>query len=221
LGTAGNKMGHAHLTWACAEAATWFLRGNEPGPKSLARREHKHDQGKARSIRAHHLARAVSCMHKRHTAVEVAQCLRTSGSSAGEPGASRDTAGLSLHRTDVKPMMAASVTAVVRRGPLSLSPALGLDTRSGACIGGGGPHQAHVGCPSPAPEAAWRAHDAQPALCGGRYAGTTSWLGRRGSPPWNSAIVTQGMMEPQEVCGAATPRWRPCPESTSAHATGC
>jgi transposase len=30
-GTSGHKIGNAHLTWAFSEAATLFLRGNEPG----------------------------------------------------------------------------------------------------------------------------------------------------------------------------------------------
>jgi transposase len=37
VGTSGNKIGHAHLTWTFAEAATLVLRGNAPGQKSLAR----------------------------------------------------------------------------------------------------------------------------------------------------------------------------------------
>jgi hypothetical protein len=75
-------------------------------------------------------------MLKRHTAFDLEQFRRTEGSSTGAPGASLDTAGMSLHRTDVKPMMAASWNAEVRLGPLSLSPALGWDTRSGSCLGG-------------------------------------------------------------------------------------
>jgi hypothetical protein len=124
LGTSGNKMGNAHLTWAFSEAATLFLRGNEPGQKYLARLEKKHDKGKALSILAHKLARAVYGMLKRKTAFDLEQFLRTSGSRAGEPGASLDTEGMRLHRTDVKPLMAASLHAAVRLGPISLSPAL-------------------------------------------------------------------------------------------------
>ena len=81
------------------------------------------DQGQARSILAHQRARAVSCLLKRTTAFALEPCLRTSGSRAGEPGASLDTAGRSLNRTDVKPMIAAAVHAEVRLGPISLSPA--------------------------------------------------------------------------------------------------
>jgi transposase len=33
VGTSGNKIGNAHLKWALSEAATLFLRGNEPGQK--------------------------------------------------------------------------------------------------------------------------------------------------------------------------------------------
>jgi transposase len=87
LGTSGNKSGNAHRKWAFSEAATLFLRGNEPGQKYRARLENKHDNGKALSILAHKLARAVSCRLKRQTAFALGQFLRSSGSRAGEPGA--------------------------------------------------------------------------------------------------------------------------------------
>jgi transposase len=87
LGTSGNKIGNAHLKWAFSEAATLFLRGNEPGQKYLARLEKRHDKGKALSILAHKLARAVYFMLKRKTAFNLEQFLRTYGSRAGEPGA--------------------------------------------------------------------------------------------------------------------------------------
>jgi transposase len=77
LGTSGNKSGNAHLTWAFSEAATLFLRGNEPGQKYRARLEKKHDKGKALSILAHKRARAVYCMLKRQTAFDLEQFLRT------------------------------------------------------------------------------------------------------------------------------------------------
>ena len=75
LGTSGKKIGNAHLKWAFSEAATLFLRGNEPGQKYLARLEKKHDQGKALSILAHQLARAGYFMLKRKTAFDMEQCL--------------------------------------------------------------------------------------------------------------------------------------------------
>jgi hypothetical protein len=137
VGTSGNKMGNAHLTWAFAAAATLCLRGNESGQKSLARVEKTPDTGKALRLLAHQLARAVSGMRKRQTAFDLEQFLRTSGRSAGAPGAELAIAGRRLHRTAVTPMLAASVNAEVRRGPISLRPARCLDTRSGSCRGGG------------------------------------------------------------------------------------
>jgi hypothetical protein len=137
LGTSGHKMGNAHLPWAFSEAAPLLLRGNAPGPKELAQREKKHAKGTALRIVAPKLARAVYVLRNRHTAFDREQCLRPSGSRAGEPGAALATQGRRLHRTDVQPILAASGTAAVRRGPLSLSPALCLDTRSGSCRGGG------------------------------------------------------------------------------------
>jgi transposase len=68
LGTAGKKIGNAHLTWAFAEAATLFLRNNDPGQQLLARLEKKHDKGNALSILAHKLGRAVYYMLTRKTA---------------------------------------------------------------------------------------------------------------------------------------------------------
>jgi transposase len=76
LGTSGNKIGNAHLKWAFSEAAPLFLRGNEPGQKYLAKLENKHGKGKALSILAHTLARAVYFMLKRPTTFDLEQCLR-------------------------------------------------------------------------------------------------------------------------------------------------
>ena len=59
LGTSGKKIGNAHLKWAFSEAATLFLCNHSEGQKLLARLEKKHDQGKALSILAHQLGRAV------------------------------------------------------------------------------------------------------------------------------------------------------------------
>jgi transposase len=70
LGTSGSKIGNAHLKWAFSEAATWFLRNKPEGQKLLSRLEKKHDQGKALSILAHQLGRAVYYMLKRQTAFD-------------------------------------------------------------------------------------------------------------------------------------------------------
>ena len=85
LGTSGKKIGNAHLKWAFSEAAVLFLRNNPQGQKYLTRLEKKHDKGKALTILAHKLARAVYYMLKRKTAFDMDVFLRTSGSRAGEP----------------------------------------------------------------------------------------------------------------------------------------
>jgi hypothetical protein len=47
------------LKWAFSEAAVLFLRNHPEGQKYLARLEKKHSKGKALTILAHRLARAV------------------------------------------------------------------------------------------------------------------------------------------------------------------
>jgi transposase len=69
-GTSGAKIGKAHLTWAFAEAAVLFLRDHPAAQKYLARLEKKHDKGKALTILAQKLARAVSYMLKRQGAFD-------------------------------------------------------------------------------------------------------------------------------------------------------
>lgn len=57
--SAGGKMGNVHLKWAFSEAAALFLRGNTIGQKYFARLEKKHGKGKALSVLAAKLGRAV------------------------------------------------------------------------------------------------------------------------------------------------------------------
>jgi transposase len=71
LGTSGKKIGNAHLKWAFSEAAALFLRNNPDGQKYLARLEKKHEKGKALTILAHKLARAVYYMLKGKTAFDM------------------------------------------------------------------------------------------------------------------------------------------------------
>src|SRR5262245_22243654 len=85
LGTSRKNLGHAHLKWALSEAATLVLRHHEPGQQYLACLENKPDTGKALTIRAHKLARAVYDMLKRKTVLDRDLFLQTSGSRAGEP----------------------------------------------------------------------------------------------------------------------------------------
>ena len=63
-GTAGKKIGNAHLRWAFSEAAQLFLKGNEQGQRYLQKITSKHGKGKALSILAHKLGRAVYFMLK-------------------------------------------------------------------------------------------------------------------------------------------------------------
>ena len=77
VGTSGKKIGNAHLKWAFSEAAALFLRNNPVGQKYLARLEKKHDKGKALTILAHKLARAVYYMLKRQTAFDMDQFLHS------------------------------------------------------------------------------------------------------------------------------------------------
>jgi transposase len=70
-GTAGAKIGNADLKWAFSEAAVLFLRNNPAGQKYLARLAKKHGKGKALTVLAHKLARAVYYMCKRDTAFDL------------------------------------------------------------------------------------------------------------------------------------------------------
>jgi len=76
-GTSGTKIGNAYLKWAFSEAAVLFLRNHPAGQKYLARIEKKHGKGKALTILAHKLARAVYYMLKRDTAFNLDKFLNT------------------------------------------------------------------------------------------------------------------------------------------------
>lgn len=58
-GSSGKKIGNAHLKWAFSEASVLFLRGNKEAKKYLDKLSNKHGKGKALSILAHKLGRAV------------------------------------------------------------------------------------------------------------------------------------------------------------------
>ena len=70
-GTSGANIGKAHLTWAFSEAAVLFLRDNPAGQQFLTRLEKKHSKGKALTLLAHQVARAVYDLLKRKTAVDM------------------------------------------------------------------------------------------------------------------------------------------------------
>jgi transposase len=77
LGTSGKNIGKAHRNWAFSEAATLFLRHNPDGQRLLARWESNHGKGKALTILAHKLARAVYYLLKRKPAFDLDMFLRT------------------------------------------------------------------------------------------------------------------------------------------------
>ena len=70
-GTSGAKIGNAYLKWAFSEAAVLCLRNNPVGQKYLARLEKKHGKGKALTVLAHKLARAVYYMLRRDTVFDM------------------------------------------------------------------------------------------------------------------------------------------------------
>ena len=77
MGTGGAKIGNVHLKWAFSEAAVLFLRSNPEGMKYKKRLEKKHGKGKAMSILAHRLGRAVYFMLKRGRAFDMKTFLAT------------------------------------------------------------------------------------------------------------------------------------------------
>jgi transposase len=76
-GTSGKKIGNAHLKWAFSEAAVLFLKNNEPAKKYLTKLANRHGKGKALSILAHKLGRAVYFMLKKQVAFDQEKFLAT------------------------------------------------------------------------------------------------------------------------------------------------
>jgi transposase len=70
VGSSGTKIGNASLKWAFSEAAVLFLRDHPAGQQLLVRLEKKHGKGKALTILAHKLSRAVYYMLKRKVAFD-------------------------------------------------------------------------------------------------------------------------------------------------------
>src|SRR5215468_5039714 len=75
--TSGKTIGNAYLKWAVSEAAVLFLRNNPKGQTFLARLEHKHGKGKALTVLAHKLARAVYYMLQRDTVFDMDKFLNS------------------------------------------------------------------------------------------------------------------------------------------------
>jgi transposase len=75
-GTSGHNIGHVHLKWACSEAAVLFLVDHPPGQKYYGRLENKYGPGKALTVLAHTLARAVYSLLKRQTTFDMDTFMR-------------------------------------------------------------------------------------------------------------------------------------------------
>ncbi len=76
-GYSGKKIGNAYLKWAFSEAAILFLRGNPPAQKAVQRLASKHGKGKALSILAHRLGRAVYVMLNKRQPFDEARFMST------------------------------------------------------------------------------------------------------------------------------------------------
>jgi len=70
-GLSGKKIGNPQLKWAFSEAAVLFLRQNKLGQAYFAKLERKHSKGKALTVLAQKLARAVYSMLTRHQAFDL------------------------------------------------------------------------------------------------------------------------------------------------------
>lgn len=69
-GYGGGKIGNAHLKWAFSEATALFMRESDRAKAFVAKHEKKHGKGKAMSILAHKLGRAIYFMWKRNDAFD-------------------------------------------------------------------------------------------------------------------------------------------------------
>jgi Transposase IS116/IS110/IS902 family len=163
-GTSGQKMGHASRKGACAAAAVLFRRHHPQGQKFLARLEKKHGQGKALTIVAHTLARAVSSRLTRDTVLEMARFLNGSGSRVGEPAASLDTHGISLK---IRPWKIPTLCVMERdtgHRRFSLIPRACLDTCSGSLTDGDGRRRLTWAAPLPNLSLTGAPHVCRPSL---------------------------------------------------------
>jgi transposase len=75
-GTSGHNSGNVHLKWAFSEAAVLFLIDNPPGQKYSKRLENTYGPGKALTVLAHKLARAVYYLLKRQTVFDMDTFMR-------------------------------------------------------------------------------------------------------------------------------------------------
>jgi Transposase IS116/IS110/IS902 family len=162
-GTSGTKIGNAYLKWAFSEAAGLFLRNNPAGQKYLARLEKKHGKGKALTVLAHKLARAVYYMLKRDVVFDLDLFLQSSGRGVGEPAASLGHDGRAwqpcsamMHLLRRRTLMS---TEALCPDPVRLiGRLLSLRSRRRKFL------MVTVCCPSPEPEANWRTKTCSPSF---------------------------------------------------------
>ena len=76
-GTGGAKIGNAHLKWAFSEAAALFVRNNPSARKMMDGLIKVHGKGKALSILAHKLGRAIYYMLKNNVPFDLEKFLTT------------------------------------------------------------------------------------------------------------------------------------------------
>jgi hypothetical protein len=93
-GYAGTKIGNAHLKWAFSEAAVLSLRKNPMAQRYVARLAQKHGKGKALTLLAHKLARAVYYMLRRGQAFDATKFF--AATNPGELSARADMRHLAL-----------------------------------------------------------------------------------------------------------------------------
>ena len=70
-GYSGSKMGNAHLKWAFSEAAVLLIRESPLAKKFIEKNTLKHGKGKAISMLAHKLGRAVYFILKRNDSFDI------------------------------------------------------------------------------------------------------------------------------------------------------
>ena len=135
-GTSGTTSGHASRTWAFSEAAVCCLRNHPPEPTSLARLEKKHGKGKALTVRAPQLARAVSSMFQRATACDRQPLLQSSsGAERRSPTPNWPMTGCAWRACSVMAVALRRERLSAHR-PWTLRPTLGLDLRAGSALYG-------------------------------------------------------------------------------------
>ena len=123
MGTSGTKIGQAHRTGAFSAAAVVCLRDHPPAQTDLARVEKPQDKGKALTVLAHQLARAVYDRLKRPVVFEREQFCQRSWRGADAPSASLDKPGMNLPDALDTAASTASLNAKARIGRETRSPA--------------------------------------------------------------------------------------------------